>query len=57
MTTSPKAISDVAALAAIGAAARDLQLPRLRVEATRLADFGFSQGVRGTPGPSRKDAR
>jgi DNA replication protein DnaC len=38
MTTSPKAISDTAALAAIGAATRDLQLPRLRVEAARLAD-------------------
>jgi DNA replication protein DnaC len=38
MTTSPKAISDTAALAAIGAATRDLMLPRLRVEAARLAD-------------------
>jgi DNA replication protein DnaC len=35
MTTSPKPISDTAALAAIGAATRDLQLPRLRVEAAR----------------------
>ena len=38
MTTSPKTISDTAALAAIGAATRDLQLPRLRIEAARLAE-------------------
>ena len=37
MTTQAK-MSDTAALAAIGAATRDLQLPRLRVEAARLAD-------------------
>ena len=37
-TTHPPTMSDTAALAAIGAATRDLQLPRLRLEAARLAD-------------------
>jgi DNA replication protein DnaC len=37
-TTTKPTVSDTAALAAIGAATRDLQLPRLRVEAGRLAD-------------------
>jgi DNA replication protein DnaC len=37
-TTTKPSVSDAAALAAIGAATRDLQLPRLRIEAGRLAD-------------------
>jgi hypothetical protein len=35
-------ISDTAALAAIGAAARELKLPTVRADAARLAEIGHS---------------
>jgi flagellar basal body rod protein FlgC len=53
MTTRPTAISDTAALAAIGAATRDLQLPRLRVEAARLANNRATSGSSPKPYQSR----